>query len=208
MQPLRDHTVGMLLHQHAPGMKGHADLWIAREQAARGVVRVRDVEAALDRQGCVRLVHEREERLPIRRPVHVAEERCVLLSRCRALHPESFLLVDGLLLSILDQIDREVDVGRKLLGRLLHRRDLGELCRVVLEGQLYPGAAGKVGDLRDGVGAGAVRRPKVALVALLGVARPRVDLDLVCHDEGRVEANAKLTDDLAGVRLTALQEVQ
>mmetsp|Transcript_17433 Transcript_17433/g.52657 ORF Transcript_17433/g.52657 Transcript_17433/m.52657 type:complete len:416 (+) Transcript_17433:550-1797(+) len=142
VQPLRDHAVGVLLHEHASGVEGHAYLRIAREDAAWGIVRVRHVEAALDRQRSIRLVHQRVVWLTVGRPIEVAEELRMLLGRRRALLPESFLLVDGLFLPVLDHVDGEVNKGRKLLGGLFDRRHLGKLCGIVLEDQLYLRAAG------------------------------------------------------------------
>mmetsp|Transcript_76811 Transcript_76811/g.222990 ORF Transcript_76811/g.222990 Transcript_76811/m.222990 type:complete len:357 (+) Transcript_76811:1210-2280(+) len=208
MQPLRDHAIGMLLHHDAAGVQRNADIWVAREHAVWRVVRIREVEAALNRQRSICLVHKRVVWLAIRGAAKVAEELGVLLVGGRTLHPKRLLLVNRLVLAILVHIDGEVDVGRELLSSFFHRVHLRELGGIILQGEDNLGAPGHVGNLGDCVRAGAVRGPQVALVTLRRVASLRVDLDFVRDDESGVEADAELADDLARVRVAPLQEVQ
>mmetsp|Transcript_17878 Transcript_17878/g.47359 ORF Transcript_17878/g.47359 Transcript_17878/m.47359 type:complete len:491 (+) Transcript_17878:1006-2478(+) len=208
MQPLRDHSVSILLHHDSPGVQGDADLRVPGEHPAGCIVGVREVEATLDRERGIGLIHQAVVRLSVGGAAEEPEELGVLLLGGRCLHPECLLLVHRLVLAVLLDENREVDEGGKLLGGLLDGGELGKLRGVVLQGEDDPGASRDIIKLGDGVRARAVRRPQVALAALLRVARLREDFDLVGDHEGRVEADTELADDLAGVRVATVNIVQ
>src|SRR5690606_4393942 len=102
---------------------------------------------------------------------------------------------------------READVVGVLADQTAHARGVQELARVALQLQPHGGAALRPVGRRDRVLPVAPRRP--AHPRLRGHARaPAEDLDLVRHDECRIEADTELPDQLRVLLLIAAEALE
>jgi hypothetical protein len=200
-QPVGQQAGRLGLNQHLAREERHARLDAVHAKLL--AVRAADVEERADVQRRVGLVAEREARL-VERVRHVLVELLVLLvgDAAGALEPQRLHGVDD---GAADA-DLEADKVAVLLDDALERLALRVLLRVALQLQRDARAARQIGRLALGrladlVRAGAVRRPaERARRVARAAAQHR---HLVGDHERRVEADAKLADDVGGARLVA-----